>query len=344
MLQKGFMPPECPSEDKRIPHIDFQKIFTTLSESGPPTQQEDFGDQQKPSQSAVDKRKPAKLVRGVRLTYTDQANILFVVTTFAGGLFCAFYFFDRSDLSYRKAFGPREFLYPRPRAEAQNSRMDTFRRADEHMPPSGLNSGRLPGRDVNPFGRNFSLLNSSPSSALASNGANVSPAGSGPNSGSPLAALNRTAPGGDALSQALHQGAADMDRASKLDAHRTVIVMRTGPNAATKTGQRLSGRAKRTTQRALRTGAKLSSRGHALTMRGRGQRNSQHRSRVNNATRNRGMFAGRQSVDHHAGLRAFNSMRNAFSNPSRGLGAERNHGGRGGGHGGRGGRGGGGAQ
>jgi hypothetical protein len=222
--------------------------------------------------------------------------------------------------------------------------MDMFRRADEPVAPSGLNSGRLPGHGVNPFGRNVGLLNSSPSSALASNGANVSPAGSGANSGSPLAALNRTAPGGDALSQALHQGATDIGRASKLDAHRTVIVMRTPPNAATKTGQHLSGRAKRTTQRALKTGAKLSSRGHAVTMRGRGSRNSQHRARVTNARQNRGMFAGRQSVDHHAGLRAFNSMRNAFSNPGRGLGAERNHGGRGGGHGGRGGRGGGGAQ
>src|SRR5437899_4895086 len=121
MLQKGFMPPELPSQDKRTPHIDFQKIFTTLGESAAPTQQEDPGNQQKLSQSAVDERKPAKLVRGVRLTYTDRANILFVVTTFAGGLFCAFYFFDRSDLSYRKAFWPREFLYPQPWAEARNS-------------------------------------------------------------------------------------------------------------------------------------------------------------------------------------------------------------------------------
>jgi hypothetical protein len=329
-----------PPGDRRIPHIDFQKIFSTLGEAASPTQECDSTDPRKLPQIAIEESKPAKLVRGVKLTYQNQANILFVAITFAGGLFCAFFFFNRPELSQRTALWPREFLFPRPRAATQNSKIETFRRVDEQASPFGANSGRLPDRGANPFGRNFEFLNSTPSSALASNGANVLPAGSGPNSGSPLTALDRTGPGGDALSQALHRGAADMARASSRDAHRTVIVMRAPRNAVSKTEGRIRGHAKRTTQRALKTGAKLTSRGHALTTRGRGSQNSRRRSQATNARQNRGTFAGRQSVDH-AGQRAMYSIRNAFLNPGGGLGAEHNHGG---GRGGRGGRGGGGAQ
>jgi hypothetical protein len=340
------MPPEH-SDDKRIPHIEFKKIFTTLAESAVPTQQYRPANQQKLAQSTLDESKPAKLIRGVKLTYQDRANILFVAITFVGGFFCAFYFFNRPELSSRTASWPREFLFPRPRAATQNSKIETSRRADEYASPFALNSGRLPDRGENPFARNVGLLNSSPSSAPASNGASVSSAGSGPNFGSPLAALNPTAPGGDALSQALSRGAADVARARSQDAHRTVIVMRTPRNAVSKTKGRISGHAKRTTQRALKTGAKLTSRGHALTTRrralttrSRGSQNSRHRLQVTNARQNRGTFAERQFVDH-AGQRATNSIRSAFLNPGRELGAEHNHGG---GRGGRGGRGGGGAQ
>src|SRR5438132_5362848 len=52
--------------------------------------------------------------RGVGLSRSTWTNIVFVTIASAGGLVCAFYFFNGGELLRAAAAWPSEFLYPRP--------------------------------------------------------------------------------------------------------------------------------------------------------------------------------------------------------------------------------------
>src|SRR5256885_2080118 len=51
---------------------------------------------------------------GVQLSRSTWTNIFFVAIASVGGLVCAFYFFNGSELLRAAAAWPNEFLYPRP--------------------------------------------------------------------------------------------------------------------------------------------------------------------------------------------------------------------------------------
>jgi hypothetical protein len=177
--------------------------------------------------------------RRIHLGVSEWTNILFTVIALGGGLFCALYFFNGAELLRTASRWEREYLYPRPGSldDAANERS---RLAESLGLPTLPDSKTDSGRRGDPFSRVNGLLGLQPSNSpngstagrTSSDATSASPVSKGvsaagePGLASPLSNLGRSAPGGDRLAQSLNRAVADMQRAAKLEARRTVIVVK----------------------------------------------------------------------------------------------------------------------
>jgi hypothetical protein len=280
-----------------MPQINFGQVFSTPEESDSPSAQCGRSDQPKLRHKAITRKGLSKFVTAVRLGPSEWTNIVFVAVTFLGGLFCAFYFFNGTELFRATAAWSREFLYPRPPvAVAQKAKGDLFHSGSDQVSPFEENYRRLFDPDRNPFGQNVGWLGLSQPSATTSSGPNSagSPATvSGSTPASPLNQLNLPAPGGDALFQAFNRAVADLARVSNLDAHRTVVVVQT---AVSQTQRRTTTQAKSVKQRAEIAANAAKSTGQQSVQ------NSRDAGQVTSAA-NAAMSTGQQSMQnsHEAG-------------------------------------------
>ena len=92
-----------------MPQLDFREALSTADEklfSSPTTLAT-------APATSLDK-KANVFARSVQLSRSTWVNIFFVTIASVGGLACAFYFFNGSELLRAAAAWPNEFLYPRP--------------------------------------------------------------------------------------------------------------------------------------------------------------------------------------------------------------------------------------
>ena len=97
-----------------MPQIDFGKAFEDQNADTPGNSQPG-APVARASEDIFFPGEPAKF-RSSRLGRADWTNIIFVIITVLGGLFCAFYFFNGAELVRGAAAWPGEFLYSRPGA------------------------------------------------------------------------------------------------------------------------------------------------------------------------------------------------------------------------------------
>jgi hypothetical protein len=90
-----------------MPQVDFQKVFVA------PRDEPVLPERIAPNRS-LDLASGRTLLLRPRLNSSEWANISFATFALTGGLFCAFYFFNGTDLLRAAAQWSREFLYPRP--------------------------------------------------------------------------------------------------------------------------------------------------------------------------------------------------------------------------------------
>lgn len=186
----------------------------------------------------------------------EWTNIIFTIVAIAGGLFCAFYFFNGTELLRTAGRWPQEYLCPRPRSN-EDAMTERLRLAESLGLPT------LPGvkadarNSGDPFSRTSGLLSlqppnsfrSAPGGPTNSGGTSGSPASTGasppglPRPNSLLAGLGRPAPGGDDLTRGFTSAVDDLQKAGRLNARRTVTVVH---NRVTRMERRLSKRTKST--------------------------------------------------------------------------------------------------
>jgi hypothetical protein len=189
-----------------MPQLDFREALSAPDEklfSSPATVTAS-------SAAPVDK-KTNVFAGGVQFSRSTWANIFFVTIASAGGLACAFYFFNGGELLRAAAAWPNEFLYPRPFSTdkidigQQPSAVDQYTR-----------SVSAPGEVVSNGPFNSSVSNSALTQpAIATNGAtvptDVTGSGSGTSlfstPGSLIGGLNMPPSGADSLFQSFYQTA-----------------------------------------------------------------------------------------------------------------------------------------
>src|SRR6266480_273072 len=159
---------------KSMPQLDFREALSTPEEKLFPARTVT------PSALAPTARNARDLPHGVRLSRSTWTNIFFVAIASVGGLVCAFYFFNGSELLRAAAACPNEFLYPRPLSTdkidigTQPNAVDQFANNE----PGSTKTGEAKA----PLEKNVAPSDfSQPATALAaSNPAITTPAGSGP--------------------------------------------------------------------------------------------------------------------------------------------------------------------
>jgi hypothetical protein len=207
----------------KMPHLDFRQAFSSPIEPAPPIVVESGAVPSDPEENTLPKQKRTLATRVPRLHRSDRTTLLFAVFVFAGGFFCAFYFFNGGEFLRAAAAWSREFLYPRPSAiMAQNGKIDNFKpKSDSPQAPSAD-----PRRNsTSPFRSDLGSLypptfNNSPSAGSAQ-------ATLPPGAGSLLDQLNIPPPGGDALLQSFNRAVDNMVRATTLFANSTATVVQT---------------------------------------------------------------------------------------------------------------------
>ena len=111
MLYKYSLPEiTSPAATQSMPQLDFREALSTPEEKvfSPAATMAAIA----PGPPAIPSF--ADFLHGLRFTRTTWANIVFVAIASVGGLVCAFYLFNGSELIRAAASWPREFLYPRP--------------------------------------------------------------------------------------------------------------------------------------------------------------------------------------------------------------------------------------
>ena len=231
MLYK-YHPPAMISRPtpKSMPQLDFREALSTPEDK-------QFSPM---SAAAVTAAIPARgrfdfLVRGLRLTHSTWANIIFVTIASAGGLFCAFYFFNGAEVLRAAASWPNEFLYPRPASESivnaavQPDAVDTF--SDTTASDSDSSTAAKGPFDQNAWPTDLAQppIVTSPLTApgvFTDSGIVLLPSGPGSTIfsriDSVIQGLNLLPPGGDALFQSMYQTAVSTATSTATTVKKTV--------------------------------------------------------------------------------------------------------------------------
>jgi hypothetical protein len=255
---------ENPRLDGKMAHLDFRQVFSPPSGAAPPVLESGvlLSDSEEIT-TAETKRTLATHLPQLHQSY--RTTFLFAVFIFAGGLFCAFYFFNGAEVLRAAAAWSREFLYPRPSAlVAKSDKADALKaESASNSSPSRDSRSANPDRDANasPLGRNAGSPGSPSSSDSPAGGANA-PTGtllpgsdSVPGPSSLLVQLNLLPAGEDALSQAMNQAAAQIARVANLYANSPVSVIHAPVSQATKKAAAQARAARRAAQNAIANAA-----------------------------------------------------------------------------------------
>ncbi len=221
-----------------MPLIDFGRAFSNSDKTVTPSPGEEAVGTPlaEPVLESMRHSEPGSLHHQSHMGYSEWTNIVFATIATLGGLFCAFYFFGANEVLRTATAWPREYLYPRPESSAEDrERARIAASLGLPTPPDGKAVG---GSSGDPFSRTSDLISLNPPNSRLARGASSSgnsPASSIglggaaglPGAVSPLSRLGLPAPGGDGLTQALNKAVSDLQRAAKMEAKRTVRVVRT---------------------------------------------------------------------------------------------------------------------
>jgi hypothetical protein len=108
-----------------MPHLDFREALSTPEQQVLPTPAATI------PVAAVPVRTFRELLRGLGVSRSTWANIVFVAIASVGGIVCAFYFFNGGELLQAAASWPREYLYPRPLSPEQIALAKELRAFDQ---------------------------------------------------------------------------------------------------------------------------------------------------------------------------------------------------------------------
>lgn len=242
-----------------MPQIDFGTAFADPTRKNADPSGSARGSHEPTRENIFVPAEPSKFRRS-RLGRSDWANIIFVIITVLGGLFCAFYFFNGAELIQSASAWPSEFLYPRPiipghgqNLEAgllpndeqmsleQNSRdkdRAPFRRSATEL--LNLSETARQGFAASTTGGDYAFASPSTPPGVAPPG--ITPPGATPPADAPPGSnppgvnppgVNPPViippvsipPGCDRLTQILNQEVAHLQRAVVSDTHRTVVVV-----------------------------------------------------------------------------------------------------------------------
>ena len=203
-----------------MPHLDFRQAFSSPGEPVPPVVESEATLPDSEADTPPQQRQ-ALGTRLPRLYRSDRTTILFATFAFAGGLFCAFYFFNGGEFLRAAAAWSREFLYPRPsRFMAENAKIDNFKpKSDSWSAPPAARR-----QNTSPFSSDLGSLYP-PFNDSSGAGSARATLPSGP--GSLLDQLNIPPPGGDALLQSFNRAVDNLSRATTLFANSTATVVQT---------------------------------------------------------------------------------------------------------------------
>jgi hypothetical protein len=214
-----------------MPQIDFVRALSNSNAASPSGQ---GGSQPESSTPPPNQENivPISKLRRIRLGRWGWTNIIFAATAILGGLFCTFYLFNGGERLRVVAAWPRDFLFPRALPAEDNTTDRARLAASLGLSPVPIVFGSSANRAGDPFSRTpDSLSLNSPTPPLERTISDAGP--TSPDSPTPptprptFSQLGSSAPGGDSLTQAVHHGAAEIARASKLEEKRTVMVVKT---------------------------------------------------------------------------------------------------------------------
>ena len=232
-----FRRPSSTPANHPMPQIDFGRAFSNSDKPATSSPSEETAETRRAELSleSVGHGAPVRFHRA-HMGYAEWTNIVFATIASLGGLFCAFYFFGATEVLRTATSWPREYLYPRPESSAEDS--ERSRLAASLGLPTPNDGKAIGGSSGDPFSRTGDLISLNPPNSRLARG--VSSSGSSPESStalggpaglpgsvSPLSRLGLPAPGGDGLTQALNKAVSELQRAARMDAKRTVRVVRT---------------------------------------------------------------------------------------------------------------------
>lgn len=161
-----------------MPHFDFRTALSPsrdpLNPSTPPIGMDPAGlTETDPRGNESHRQRQERL-----LAESDWTSLLFAMLVFSGGLFCAFYFFNGTELLRTVKALPHELLYPRPSTETQgtqNAKIDIFHRGSEPGSRRAGNFAESSDRRMSGSGPSIGSSRLIPSSRLATPGVGGGP-------------------------------------------------------------------------------------------------------------------------------------------------------------------------
>ena len=207
-----------------MPQFDFRQLFPA-----PPTKVRPPKTALGLDEETIDQQKATPWFDLDRSQWT---NIGFVAAACAGALISALYFFNGAELFRQAAMWPGELLYTRPPSPAHAFSPKTVAPSSPGQTTAGaLSREKATNKNSgDPFSSAKRLLDLNPTSPFSNPRSNISSSSGelgAPPSTSPLNQLGLPAPGGDALSKALTQGAIDSAQANAATAKSTVSSLQT---------------------------------------------------------------------------------------------------------------------
>jgi hypothetical protein len=304
-----------------MPQIDFRHIFPNEdadSSANFQAEPEPVSSNLPPSQG---EEVEVSKFRRLGLGRWGWVNIIFAVIAVFGGLFCTFSLFNGPDRLRSVAAWPHEFLFPHPsRAEDRIAADRSRLAASLGLPPVPSGSARQGDRAGDPFSRtpNSLSLNSptAPNDQGLPGGGPASPASSTfPNPQSPLSQLHSSAPGRDGLTQTLNRAATERANIAKMEAKRTVTVVKTAAKGSEK---RLSSRGKSSPHGAHRTNGRMTARTPWIAWTARTGRRARMDRTAKQGVVRQTANSGRSFANHNS-QQAMRSTRAAMSNSGSGV-------------------------
>lgn len=185
------------------------------------------------------------------LTQADRMSLLFALLVFSGGLFCAFYFFNGTELLQTAKTLPRELLYPRSSAVTQIAKADMLHRGNgmesRFADGSAASSDRRTKAAVPSAGSPPAGPSSNPATAGASSSSPPSLAFSPPSNHS--AGGNVHPSGAGTASRTVTQAVTNLALAKASDVKRTAMQLPKRVHAPLKTAKRQLANTKATAAR-----------------------------------------------------------------------------------------------
>jgi hypothetical protein len=208
-----------------MPQLDFRQLFPS-SERKPASPDHPSPDG---SENAPSKAQPAE--PRARLGLLGWINVMFVALAVLGAVFCAFYFFNGTDLLRTSTAWSHEFLYPRPPAVRDSTDASNGQNAADRTGRPNARSSDIDHDTAAPFNGDIwpkSLSSQKTTEPIDSASGARSLASQTPFASSSFGRLDAPTHGSDSLTRALHQTTPDSAsrRRSTASMHKTSVSAR----------------------------------------------------------------------------------------------------------------------